>query len=88
MTTTPNSKTETVRENYDLQCPTCKDDNSLIIQFTTWGELSPQGLTDNGAHEWGLDSLCRCDACSHHGVVRDFYIGNEMGEPNGSQSNA
>ena len=65
---------DTVRNLYDIACPACGSDESLMVVITTWAELSADGTDPAGDHDWDDQSHCRCSACNHHGKVKDFRI--------------
>jgi hypothetical protein len=63
----------TVRENYEMECPSCKSDKDIQIQIELWVNLTPDGtLVGDQDHEWVGENPARCTYCDHVGTVRDF----------------
>lgn len=61
-----------VRDNFDMECPSCHKDNGLIITAHVEVRLRPDGSdTIDCNHEWDNDSCCRCDNCQWSGRVKD-----------------
>ncbi len=58
-----------VRDNWDMECPQCKNDDKLRIRFTGTLELTSDGSVDSGNHEWGNLDACRCEVCGWEGIV-------------------
>lgn len=63
-----------VREEWDMECPSCHDDNHLHITFTGECHLTVDGTDDDGDHEWNDDSPCRCSSCDWSGKVGDCSV--------------
>lgn len=60
-----------VRDEWNMACPNCGDDEDLHIVFTGECRLFPDGTEDDGDHEWEGKSACRCGICDWTGTVAD-----------------
>jgi hypothetical protein len=66
--------TGAVRSTFGLACPRCGRDDRLAIFIRTWAALSGEGTdADHDVHDWGDDSLCRCEHCSKVAFVAAFH---------------
>jgi len=68
---------ETVRQLFNLVCPSCGDDEHLMVVITAWADLSTDGTEATGDHEWDDTSSCACTACGHSGTVKHFRINQQ-----------
>jgi len=64
----------TVRDEWNLECPSCHSDERLQVALTTMADLTPEGTDPWGDHEWDDKSFMRCAGCGHCGCVADFEI--------------
>lgn len=64
----------TIREIYGLVCPACGTDNGIVLEASTWIDVSATLLRKAkwADFEWYLDAFCRCENCKHHGTVGEF----------------
>lgn len=60
-----------VRDQHNMACPSCGDDDELHVVFTGECELFPDGTEDAGDHEWDGKSPCRCGLCDWTGTVAE-----------------
>lgn len=60
-----------VRDQHNMACPNCGEDDELHVVFTGECRLFPDGTEDDGDHEWEGKSACRCGACDWTGTVDD-----------------
>jgi hypothetical protein len=70
-----------VREDHNILCPRCKDDNGFTVAFTGQARITSGGTDDCGDHEWDDESALTCD-CGWEGTVgeaREFHT--RFGEP-------
>jgi len=68
----------TVAEQWEVRCPSCKDDTQLEVIIKTGAMLTPDG-TDifeaaNGDHEWDDESALACHSCGWNGQVKEAHI--------------
>lgn len=58
-----------VRDEWNMACPDCGNDDQLLIDFVGTARLYPDGTEDCGDHTWDDKSACRCDGCGWSGNV-------------------
>lgn len=63
-----------VRQEWGLACPNCDRDDCLCVEVKQFADLHPDGTDVGGDAEWDSESVCRCTACDHSGLVADFRI--------------
>ena len=66
--------TKTVRTEWGLECPACKQDDGLMVVVQAWADLSADGTEVIGDHEWDDESFMRCAHCGHSGRVEEFKV--------------
>ena len=68
------TRSNSVRERYDLICPNCGSDEDLGFQATTWFRATPTGLVEEECanREWQEWHECECDNCGESGYIADF----------------
>jgi hypothetical protein len=60
-----------------LRCPSCGADDAFYIVAAIEVLVGDDGTEDQGGdYIWDKDHPCRCAACGHHGLVRDFTVEN------------
>ena len=68
--------------DHGLQCPKCKQGDSLQIQVTRWANLLPNGTDDEaGDTEWDDESEAQCTGCVWEGRVKDLLVIELDAEP-------
>ena len=66
---------ETVRSNWNMDCPKCGEDTDLLILALSTVRLLPDGTEDvGGGVDWSGNSSMLCRACGFPGKAHDFYI--------------
>jgi hypothetical protein len=64
-----------VREEWEMECPKCRDDSHIFVSVKVLAHMLPDGSTDTvGDQEWDEESDCQCSTCGHQGRVADFKI--------------
>jgi len=63
------------QNQFAMRCPKCKGTGRIDVQALVYLRLVRDGtdadLSQNGDHEWGVESAASC-ACGFHGKVYDF----------------
>ena len=69
---------ETVKSEWEMQCPKCKADDQIDIAATMYVRLLPDGTdpyeSGQGDTEWDDKSHAICRACDYSGKVSKFKI--------------
>ncbi len=77
----PDDDAPTVRDEWEMECPSCESDESIEIVMKVWGLLVADGTdldaADDGTHTWDDDSSARCTECDFSGTAKDFKIKEE-----------
>ena len=68
------SPSDSLRVEFALACPSCRQADVLHIAITCTAELTANGSKAFGDHDWDDGSTCHCPKCNHTGVVGDFRI--------------
>ena len=59
-----------------LRCPKCRKTNAVDIAAVVWVRLTADGsdadISENGDHEWNIESDACCGLCTFNGIVADF----------------
>lgn len=63
---------KTVKEVWNLACPSCGSDSGIEITASVTCKLSTGGTDEIGSHEWSDDSPCYCNECNHDGTIKTF----------------
>lgn len=72
---------DSVRDEWSMVCPHCGSDAHILIQVTSWAELSIGGTDDlEEDNEWDDASLCMCSGCQHSSTVRTFRLAAERSQ--------
>jgi hypothetical protein len=59
-------------------CPKCGSEEAFYIETRIEVLVRDDGTEDRGGdYIWSQDHPCRCAACDHAGLVRDFDIENQ-----------
>lgn len=65
-----------------LRCPECKQEDALKIVGTSLFHVIDGGTESHeDAVEWDEKSITRCPSCNFEGVLEDFFISNQVDEP-------
>jgi len=69
-----------VREEWNMECPKCHDDNHIEVTVKVDAALTEDGTDVFGANcgdqEWDETSPARCNDCYFSGTVAEFTIGH------------
>lgn len=57
---------------YDISCPACGSLGPFVMGVQSVALVADDGTEVVGDIEWSDRTWCRCHACAHDGVVRDF----------------
>lgn len=60
----------TVKEEWGMECPSCKRDDQLRIAVKMWADLGGEGTDAEGDQEWDDNSSCVC-GCGWSGIVSE-----------------
>ncbi len=70
-----------VKNSWEMCCPKCGSDESVNVEVNKWILLTEDGTEDSSldlGNEWYEDSAARCSACDFEGIVKDFWVEDEV----------
>jgi hypothetical protein len=60
-----------VRDQWNMVCAECGEDDGLEVQVKVFARLVPDGTDiDGGDHEWEDSSACNCIHCGWSGTAK------------------
>lgn len=69
---------QSVREAWQMQCPSCGADNQIDVTAMIAVRLTPDGTdietAEDGNHHWDDNHPAVCRACSYAGTVASFAV--------------